>query len=141
MMFKILPCVVGGCLPYSCNMGNILNINSVKISQNTGRAAAIALTLQPSCCCHRHNRAELAPQRFRHCRPCRKQATATATVLLLQPSCCCCHHHHAELAPQRFRHCRCCRRQATATATTLPPLPLCCCHHQTSTLDCAQIFI
>ena len=42
MMFKILPGVVGGCLPYSCNMGNILNINSVKI--------LVALP-PPRCCC------------------------------------------------------------------------------------------
>ena len=43
--------------------------------------ALAALPLQPSCCCCSHHRAELAPQRFRHCRRRRGQATATAITL------------------------------------------------------------
>jgi hypothetical protein len=38
-------------------------------------ATAVALPLQPNCCCRRHHRAELAPQRFRRCS--RRQATAS----------------------------------------------------------------
>ena len=59
-------------------------------------ATAVALPLQPSCCCLRHLRAELAPQRFR-CH--RRQATTTATTLLPR------------------------RQAAIATAAKLPPLP------------------
>jgi hypothetical protein len=151
MMFKILPCVVGGCLPYSSNMGNILNINSVKI----------LVALSPRRYCRRHHTAAAAkllllpppprqdgtavlpslplPPRtnYHNCH----HAATTAAALPLQPICCCPRHHRAELAPQHFCHCRCRHGQATATATALPPLPPCCCHRQTSTLACAPIFI
>jgi hypothetical protein len=89
-------------------------------------ATAVALTRQPSCCCRRHHRAELAPQRFR-----RRQATASATAL--PPRC------QAAIAtvakqpslptrPPPFPHAvatRHCHQRHCAATAILPPSPRC----------------
>ena len=95
MMFKILLCVVGGCLPHSCNMGNILNINSVKILVSPppprcrcSQAAAAAATTAPNW--HRSASAtavaaaDKLPQLPPCCRHCHR-AAAAAKLLLLPP--------------------------------------------------------
>ena len=88
MMFKILPCVVGGCLPHSCNMGNILNINSVKIlvappppcsccSQAAAATATTALNWHRSASATAVAATDKLPQLPPCCRHCRRPA-ATA---------------------------------------------------------------
>jgi hypothetical protein len=102
---------------------------AAKLPHPSAIATAVALPLQPSCCCRRHHRAELAPHRFR--RHSRRQATASG--ITLPP------HRQATIAtaaklpslpmpPPPSPHAaatRYCRQRRRAAAAILPP-PLRC---------------